>query len=474
MCIRDSYKTGVIRTNPDTLLDGGIDIRDQLKLDGLNRLEKRGWQGDVNGAELDLTAVARAVFNDRDFNKHTTMTFGYGKEIDSFKNPMNDLISKLEIAEDTSPELKQQINSARNATEGELAEVILDQMYGPVLIDVMSKEALEARTLMRSSSALHAATNSLMTVIGPTGMQINLGKEESTGDEGAKNRSTFSFVDDAGQQGPKTTVTHFESEPTAAAIKSRTDKYGDIQEEPGGHSYGGSVVAPVQSLDAATVAMSLTGPSWDRLKKSSGGNPYTHTIYDAFKVDANGYDVVLEEVNKNWMDANMKWNYLEATYDATLETMKKFKAKMADRKKNGPQTLTDNEKLYMDWMLTGDQSKKGFAYMPVFISKIQGMRDFGDIKNDPEKKKAFWNMHNAFRDEMAKVGYDILEPPKKPTVTQLETFVSSLTRVLQLSGRMSAAIHRTNKGKAELRDKLKKEGYKAPSGEMIALQYYAH
>ena len=43
---------------------------------------------------------------------------------------------------------------------------------------------------------------------------------------------------------------------------------------------------------------------------NSGGNPYMHTIYDAFKADANGFDVVVEEVNKNWMEAASKWSYL--------------------------------------------------------------------------------------------------------------------------------------------------------------------
>ena len=61
--------------------------------------------------------------------------------------------------------------------------------------------------------------------------------------------------------------------------------------------------APVQSLDAATVALTASGRSWARLDNASNGNPYLHTIYDAFKVDAMGYDVVLDEVNKNWLNA---------------------------------------------------------------------------------------------------------------------------------------------------------------------------
>ena len=75
---------------------------------------------------------------------------------------------------------------------------------------------------------------------------------------------------------------------------------------------------------------------------------------------------------------------------------------------------------------------------------------------------------------MRAVGFDFKNPPENPTITQLETFVSSLQEILQLGRRMDAQIKRNNKGKAEIAETLKKEGYQTPSGEWIALQYYAH
>ena len=98
-------------------------------------------------------------------------------------------------------------------------------------------------------------------------------------------------------------VYSYDTEATSAAARSRTDEEGNVTSTPGEYAYGGSLPGPVQSLDAATVAMSASGKSWDRSKMNSGGNPYMHTIYDAFKADANGFDVVVEEVNKNWMEA---------------------------------------------------------------------------------------------------------------------------------------------------------------------------
>ena len=111
-------------------------------------------------------------------------------------------------------------------------------------------------------------------------------------------------------------------------------KTGNIVLAPGDIAYGGSVPGPVQSTDAATVALTASGKSWNRLRAVSGGNPYIHTIYDAFKVDAMGYDAVLDEVNKNWIDVNFNWNYLEETKNSIDELNKKWSEKMRGRNNN--------------------------------------------------------------------------------------------------------------------------------------------
>ena len=62
--------------------------------------------------------------------------------------------------------------------------------------------------------------------------------------------------------------------PTAAAPKRRVnEETGEVELDVGGLAYGGSVPAPVQSLDAATVALTASGRSWARLDNASNGNP---------------------------------------------------------------------------------------------------------------------------------------------------------------------------------------------------------
>ena len=443
-------RTGVFRSNRSTLLDSG-DIRDELKDLAVNSVSD-GWDGNTEGFGSELDNVAKEVFGDRDLNKMTTMTFGYGKELDSFTDKINETIFLLDEQLGADSEYSNSLNVIDSFNDrNDLAQTLMNK-YESSLREVASEEALEARTLMRSAAALHSATNQIMSIKGPTGMDLNLGKGLTTGYEVA-DKSTFKIGDKT------TTVAHYKEEPTSAAPK----KIGD-ELIPGEYAYGGSVVAPVQALDAATVALSASGKSWDRLRRSSGGNPYIHPIYDAFKVDANGYDTVLEEVNKNWFNSAMNWSYLEATYDATKDAMKKFQVEMKDRAPN--EVLTDNERLYMDWLLKPVKSEKGNIYFPNLINKMEKFKDYSE--------NSVWNFSKQFVKEMKAVGYNMYSPPLHPTVNHLKQFVATLAKELNLRPRMEKTIARTNKNKKKLKEEILRRGYKTDSGERIALQYYSH
>ena len=331
--------TGVLRDNRKQLLDKG-DIRDQLQDMAVASIDE-GWDGQDAEILSELNNVARKVFTNRPLNKKTTMTFGYGKEVSSFGK---DIEETLGLLAETDPQLVADLASIeKQMSRADLAKTLLGK-YEASLEAVLSDDAISSRALMRGAAALHAATNTLMSIKSYTGMDLNLGKDLPTEDA---TESRYSIYEDGKRA--RGSVYHYESEATSAAARQRTDQQGNVSSTPGDYAYGGSLPGPVQSLDAATVAMSSAGRSWDRLKMNSGGNPYMHSIYDAFKTDANGFDVVVEEVNKNWMEAASKWSYLEETFEATKRTMNDFKKKMADR--NPDEVLSPNERLYMDWML---------------------------------------------------------------------------------------------------------------------------
>ena len=264
--------TGVTRKGTKDLLDEG-DIRDQLAIKATNSIDK-GWDGNVSEFLPELNNIARTIFNHRQLNKDTTMTFGYGKEIPSFAQNISDTIDELSAS---NPELAQhvaQVLDVGKMTQSELSNKLLEK-YREALTEVLSDDALDSRRLMRGSALLHAAMDEIMMIKSYTGTPLYLGANENTGE--ASQTQVRIYDQDAPT---RLSVQHYEERLTSAAGRTRTDAQGEQQFQPGEYAYGGSLPGPVQSLDAATVAMSAAGPSWQKLKAKSNGKPYMHTIYD--------------------------------------------------------------------------------------------------------------------------------------------------------------------------------------------------
>lgn len=205
----------------------------------------------------------------------------------------------------------------------------LHKFYVGSLTGVLSKEAVQSRSLMRSAAMLHALADVPFTIKSATGFELNMGGEAALVYD-PETATAYSFNDEQGNR-RQMRVGDYQTYTTASAARKRTDAEGNVSYAVGEEAYGGSVPAPVQSLDAATVALSASGRTWDKLNAASNGNPYMHTIYDAFKLDANGFDVMNQEINKNWLDSSMEWSYLEETRDSTKEAMGNWAKEMNNR-----------------------------------------------------------------------------------------------------------------------------------------------
>ena len=474
---KTAQQTGVIRSSDTDYLDEPGDVRAVLKDTLLEMLDTNGFDGNVHEYSSELTAVARAVFSHRDLNKKTTMTFGYGKEVDTFGKDMYETAQLLKTDPSLikDPKMREEFIAAMPEVESRLEGEVnfggtLMDIYGPALESVMSPEALATRSIMRGAAVLHAATNSLMSIKGPTGMDLNFGRETRVAEGVTESayRLRGSEIEGGEQQ---FRAIHQEKEATSAAARTYTQEDQFTGKEvtvaqAGDYAYGGSVVGPVQAIDAATVGLTTAGKSWNRLKQASGNNPYIHTIYDAFKADAMGFDVVLEEVNQNWLDASMNWSYLEETKQSTQDTMADWKKNVAQRNPN--ETLTQNERAYMDFILKPETNVEGKPSMKNYYKKIGTAGNFGKRGLKP------FDMMKEMAGEMRKVGYDWMDPPAEPTVRQLRTFVGVLEKQLLMNTRFDKAINFTNKNKKELRKEIMEKGYKTRSGRTIPLQYYAH
>ena len=470
---KTARQTGVLRASNEDYLDQPGDVRAELKNTLLEQLDMNGFKGNVSEYASELNTVARAVFSHRDLNKKTTMTFGYGKEIDTFGQDMVKTYDELKA----DPSLIDNKNGLRDAFLAATPEIderfpggenfgdTLMSVYGPALASVMSPEALASRAIMRASAVLHAATNTLMSIEGPTGLPLNFGRDMQIAGEGTE--TAYKIRGDLVDKGvQKFKATHQVSEPSSAAARTYAQEGGEQNVTPGDFAYGGSVVGPVQALDASTVAQTASGKSWNRLKQASGNNPYIHTIYDAFKADAMGFDVVLEEVNQNWLNTSMDWSYLKETRKATLDTMEKWRSEINKRKPSDP--LTENEASYMNFILKQEYTGEGKPIMKNYLKKIGTAGDFKRKGID-----AFQGL-NEMATRMASVGYDWQDPPAQPTVAHIKMFVDVLNKQLNIYNRMDGAINFTEKNKKELRKEIMEKGYKTRSGRTIALQYYAH
>ena len=462
-------QTGVMRFSKDDYLDAPGDVRAVLKDTLLEAVDKTGLPG-VESFATEATTVAKAIFSHRDLNKKTTMTFGYGKEVMTFGVDMYDTAMLLQ-ADPTlikDPQLRADFQAALPVVLQELPDTLefgelFMQIYGPALESVMSPEALESRSVMRSASIMYAATNQMMAITGPTGMDMHFGRGMSDESQLTETRYRLKGTDiDSGNK--EFTAYHQGEEMTSAAPRmyEGVPSYGD-------YAYGGSVVGPVQALDAAAVGLTTSGKSWQRLKSASGGNPYIHTIYDAFKSDAMSYDVILEDVNTNWLDASMNWSYLEETKKSLQEDMAAWKADM--RKRQPSDKISKNEAAYMNYILTPTVAQSGNVWPANFVRRVGAAAEINKrTGNDKAAMKAGWELVNRMR----KVGYDWNNPPAQPTVAQLQTFVDYIENIMKPTARLDSMIKRTNANKAELKKEILRDGYKTKSGKVIPLQYYAH
>ena len=447
-----AYKTGVLRSQGKRLLDNDMDIRDDLKVQ-LLELADQGFQGHES-FNNELHNIATKVYGLRDLNKSTTMTFGYGMELSSFKKVIKE---HMEIMAQGDPELQQSITNATQSDPDQMKELVdtLHKVYVQGLAQALDPDALASRGVMRSAAMMHALTNELFSIKSPVGMDLMFGGTDTTGYETGDSYKVWQGKDGYRQ----TAVGRFGEETTSAAVKRRTDDDGITQSIPGEIAYGGSVPGPVQSIDAATVALTASGRSWNRLKHASNGNPYLHTIYDAFKVDAMGYDVVLDEVNRNWVNSSMDWSYLEQTRDTMKELSAKWKAKAASMPDG--EAVPDNQWKMAGYLLKLNETSSG-GKAPTNLD-----RKFRTLKANGEEENVAYDARKRVLAKMSKVGFNVYNPPAKPTFLHLKTLVSAVNAELNLSPRLNEMIHRTNTNKKALKAKIKADGNKV-------YQYYSH
>ena len=476
-----AYRTGVLRRGiDDFFIDGNEDIRDLLD-STLNTLM------DFSEFELypsedypEVYRIAKKIYSNRGLNKTTSMTFGYGKDVEGFKADILEFmnIMRREDGQDAK-DLNQDIEIllSKGSSMGDLIDSIHSK-YDAALREVLGPDTMESRNLMRGAAFLHQITNELFSIKGPAGSMLNMGGMMSTGAQG-KGTPTKIFVnqraEDVNESYRKKTAPVsqiYGEEATAAAPKVRTDPItGEQTTEIGGTSWGAAIPIPIQSIDAATVALSASGKSWKDIRERSQqpkNSPYMFPIYDAFKMDASTYDAVLQNVNDNWIDINFKWSYLKQTQNSLNVLKEKTNELYKDLKK----PLVGNDRAMIDYLFSTfiSENQKPVLQIVNKLGKVMDPRlDQEDIFNQVDKLQS--RMRTAgFRGFKKEGNLWVIDPNVPLTVNDLKVFNKSLESVMNLDSRLQSHIDNVETKRSKLKAKIKAA---IARGELV-LQYYTH
>lgn len=444
--------TGVLRS-PDAIhaVENDHDIRDELETILKDNLRRAGFAGShADGVVPALTRIAESVFGYRPLNKEITMTFGYGKEIDSFINSINEAVYSVS---DKDPQVKKAAEFIRSTgmTDQEVANIVL-QHYIPAMEMVMSPEAIEARAMHRGVALIHGLADTLMYYNNPVGDPLYMGGKRSLG---AKKVGSYKMLDNEGNQVQRT-ANKYESESTSAAVKMR--KAGDrVWEDVGGKAFSGAVVAPIQSIDAATVIKSFSGKSWDMLT-SNVKQPYMHQIYDAFKMDVATYHHMMPEINNNWAQTAITWSALEQGIIAlNSRALPALREKLKSFSANDKIDLEEHFPLIAD-MMQGSFTKNGANYMGL-KSRLKFLYPRGH-----KKSREQW-VEDAIYQIVGASGFSIGQ--KYATKAEIGYFVQALLNETQLKPRINRLYKKTQDNRAKLKPKIFGKGNHI-------YQYYAH
>lgn len=457
-----ALRTGVVRYNSEMLLDDG-DLRDELAKVLIETINSPtgGIDGVPTENSVEYHVIANAIFNHRDLNKWSTMTFGYGLDISSMAPAIEEsasVIYEKMLADPTQEgalDYMQAYELIKLDPDADIGGTLLPT-YSTGVVSVLSPEAIMSRSLMKTAAALAGFNDKLFTIMGPHGMPLHFGGKIY--DENATPLDRQSYVVKEDGKSTKRTADAYPA-PKKSAAANRNDT-------PGGKAMGGSVPGPIQATDAATVASLLSGKSWEKLKSASNGKPYIHTIYDAFKVDARSYDVALEEVNNNWYDINMKWSYLKEakkTVDKNMEDIIKKMKKLDDK-----QSYDSNDFKMVQGLVMGKRDKEGNMKPVALTGFLKTTIELDPNLSPKDVKEQVAGFAEAMFGVFERNGIRMQEDTVfNLTGAQIKTVMREVIRAVNIQKRFTKMIADNEVAKKKLDAEIKR--LNVPN-----YQYYAH
>lgn len=476
-----AFMTGVLRVGDKFLLDAG-DIRDKLKDTLLRNLDTVGLNYDTyQSVPTALTSVAARLFSERDLNKYTTMTFGYGRALQSIKSTLGEFAgvlyeqAKLAEAIENVEEREQTLQDLDligykdsyedlmrvNSDPNKIGDVLLAP-YASALVETVSYKSIRARAAMKAVAYMSALADEALVLTSPTGMDLRMSGFVTEANKPIK----YTITED----GKRKTIEAVSYSPVrttaAAAVATEDENTGQITYRMGKQATGQAPVMPAHATDSAVVTFTTTGKSWKRITQSSYGAPYLQPIYDAFKVDANGFDVVREEINNNWMDATINWDVFGEFNEALKRSEDALKDKLS--RVTNPDSkipLGVNENMQMMGYLTEVVKTKKGSMARNLIYMLQETVDPKGLDLDSIRQRAVMQA-NMIRRKM-KDDVDFNFGQQEATPKQIAHFNKLVAGTLNTKGLLNTIKYDAKRGQAAIKGAL----VNSPGG---ALQYHSH
>ena len=296
-------KVGALRSDGATHAVEGGDIRDEMKSIITNRIQQGGLQkaapfeGDTV-KYTDAMEILEMLAGEREINKKISMIFPYGKEIGGMKGEIRKLLPAV-MASNGKLSKKLRSYEKKYGAINDIVDMAHDNVVY-ALFEIFGEDTFKAKGLMRSVGFMHAVADQLFSIRGPAGMRLMLGDYRFDPEKQTKSVVKVSQKD-RGQN-----VIHLQDTSRYASSAAARDG------KAAGWARGRASVTPTQAIDAATVIRSSSGRSWGRqVDAHPAGEPYFLQVYDAYKVDANTFDVLVDEVNRNFLDITTRdWSFI--------------------------------------------------------------------------------------------------------------------------------------------------------------------
>lgn len=474
---RLGYKTGVLRESSTDLLDSG-DIRDDVASKIKDSIAS-GALPKSGDPEIDnaLRYVAEQLTNkdysssNRKLHKDATMTFGYGINPEAFALYIDIALNEIE-ASGKDPIFSKHmatLNSSINVQGmGSSVANTINKVYVQSVVSSLSPEMLEARSLLTSVGAMFGVSDELFTIKDPLGNPLSFGGYRMKDwDDSFKEQYSMFSPNEAGEvtRGARPTATRYDPEKLTSSV-------GTAEKGPGAKAMSSGAVGAIQSTDAATIIMLLTGKSWDAIVKESNGKPYVHPVYDALKVDAASYDVVLREVNKNWAEVTMNYNHISEASNAFKNLKSKVASELAPLQKEGKKlSISKGSDFEMiGFLLQPELDKFGSTVYPN-LNRV--LKSSGILRHLQSKGYDVRNVKGIANRMVKTIGFDGKTEEVSPR--EIIKFLDVFSKTIRLDERLSTLESTIAFNKKQMYSKIASQ----VDGRWVAtaddiLQYFAH